>query len=528
MKYAHRQESVVRETWLSERKKILALYILPGVLSILLSFLLYLPVLNRYFVSDDFSVLYRVCVERIIYIKNFFRPLSDISILMNYRLAGLSPAIFNAFNILVHGINSYLVYLTCLFFGNRFGPDKKIGFAVFSSLIFLTYPFHNEAVVWLLGRGASLACLFCLLSVVCYYVVADNTVKTCLVCVFYFISMSAFESALLFPILFISLLIFDRKNTVSLRNWTLFLSATLILHLYVRYRLAGSLMGTYGQYFFHAGIEIYFLNLAKTAGRLILPPTPHAWLITSVFFSLVALSAWFFLRNLKIIRISDAWRPIRFLSAMLLVSCAIPVVSGISTQTSETDRALYFPSVFLSMIIGLILVFGIKPRRNQLMLLLLILSYNVFFLEINNTHWMLASRMTESSLTKMMGISGTEQGGGKVYFLNIPSEIAGAYAFRQGFGDALRINRLDQKRFIAVNYLSRHDLEKLREKISVDPSQEKIQLPPDVLLRTDTLGCRMIYLHGKLTVHCLAGDRIFFWNMDHLEEIQTCQIRKPV
>src|ERR1700730_9872989 len=73
------------------------------------SFLLYLPVLNRYFVSDDFKVLRRVCFDHIILIKGFFRPLSDLSIYMNYRLGGLEPEVFNSFNILVHGLNAFLL-----------------------------------------------------------------------------------------------------------------------------------------------------------------------------------------------------------------------------------------------------------------------------------------------------------------------------------------------------------------------------------------------------------------------------------
>src|SRR5450631_2244316 len=83
------------------------------------SFIIYLPVIDRYFVSDDFNVLYRVCLEHTIFIKRFFRPLSDISIYLNYQLGGINPLVFNSFNMLINGINGWLVYMTCLSLGQR-------------------------------------------------------------------------------------------------------------------------------------------------------------------------------------------------------------------------------------------------------------------------------------------------------------------------------------------------------------------------------------------------------------------------
>jgi hypothetical protein len=100
-------------------------FVLPFIIFVSVSFLLYLPVLDHYFVSDDFKVLYRVCLERTIFIKNFFRPLSDISIYLNYKIGGLDPRFFNSFNILIHGMNGYLVYMTCLFCGRDLEKTKE-------------------------------------------------------------------------------------------------------------------------------------------------------------------------------------------------------------------------------------------------------------------------------------------------------------------------------------------------------------------------------------------------------------------
>jgi protein O-mannosyl-transferase len=517
----------VKEISLSEKAKIHAISFLPALLFILLSFLIYLPVLNRYYVADDFKVLYQVCLQHNFFPKGFFRPLSDLSIYMNYRIGGFNPLVFNSFNVLVHGINSYLVFLTCLFLGNTTGPAKNNRLAIFSSAIFLTYPFHNEAVVWILGRGASLACLFCLLALVCYHIVAAQRMKIILVCLFYFISMSAFESTILFPLIFGLLLKLERRKGSVLRNWLLVLMFTLILHLFFRYAFGGAILGNYGQDFFRSDIKMYLLNLAKTTGRLVLPPSSNAPLLVVLFILLLACSGWLLFKNLHKIRTIPQGREIRFLLAMLLIACVIPVLSGVSTQTSETDRALYFPSVFWCMTLGLLILTLVRHLRYQRILLFFILLYNLFFLEKNNRNWIHASRITETVINRIREISETEKSGGKVYLLNIPNEISGAYVFRQGFADALRIYRLDTARFMVVNYLPRQDLEKMKEKILPDTVKAIFQLQPDILLKTDSAGCRTVYDRGKWRFNSHPEDRIFFWNIDQLDEIQACPIRKP-
>ena len=222
------------------------------------------------------------------------------------------------------------------------------------------------------------------------------------------------------------------------------------------------------------------------------------------------------------------WRNMISLSGMLLISCLIPVISGVSTQTSETDRALYFPSVFLCMTLGLLITVAIKKLSSQYLILFLILAYNIFFLEKNNMNWIKASAITQSVIKKTAEISHRDKNGGRVYFLNIPDEINGAYVFRQGFSDALRIYKADSDRFMVVNYLPRQDLEKMKQRIIIDPAKGSFDLPPDILMKTDSAGCRKVYDHGKLKFTSYPDDHIYFWNVDDLEEIQPCNLRKPV
>jgi hypothetical protein len=236
---------------------------------------------------------------------------------------------------------------------------------------------------------------------------------------------------------------------------------------------------------------------------------------------------WILFKNLYKISKLPVWRKSIALAGMLLISCIIPVISGVSTQTSETDRALYSPSVYFCMIVGLLIAYGVKKLNHQTIMMVLILSYNIFFLEKNNKNWIEASDITQSVINKTLEISSLHENTGKVYFLNIPNEINGAYVFRMGFSDALRIYKADGQRFIVVNYLPRQDLEKIKEKIILDPEKENFILPPDILMRTDSNGCRKVYDHGELKFISHQNDHIFFWNLNDLEEIQPCILRKP-
>jgi protein O-mannosyl-transferase len=488
------------------------------VLFIGFSFLIYFPVFGRYFVSDDFKVLNRVCNQRIILIKGFFRPLSDLSIFMNYRLGGLNPIVFNSFNILIHGINAYLVFLCCICFGHKLDRKIRIQYALISSVLFISYPFHNEAVVWILGRGASMACLFVLLSVLSYYKIKKIWLKAAVVCTFYFISMLAFESTFVFPIIFLFLLFFENQSNRSKTRWTALLLLTLLIHLLIRINISGSLLGSYGSDFFHTGPKAYLLNILKVSGRLIFPPFSNSK-VFSIFVLIAIVGAIALIgKNIRRFRRSVFARGAFILSGMLLIACVVPVVTGISTQTSESDRMLYFPSVFLCMLIGYQVVLLIQKTTFKILFVTAIMIYNLYFLELNNRNWKTASQITYSIVHKIQ----TENTTGKIFFLNIPNEIRGAYVFRLGFSNAVDLYGKDSRRFLAVNYLPRQDLEKMNTELVLNRSASVLNLQPDIVMKQDSLGCRQIYDHGILRYSTQPGDQIYFWNVDRLENIQAC------
>jgi len=94
----------------------------------------------------------------------YFRPLVVISYTVNAMFAGTNPAGFHTVNIVIHLLNSLLVYYLALslFQGN----EHKDRIALIASLIFLLNPLNTEAVVWISARPDLLCTSFALLTLI--------------------------------------------------------------------------------------------------------------------------------------------------------------------------------------------------------------------------------------------------------------------------------------------------------------------------------------------------------------------------
>jgi tetratricopeptide (TPR) repeat protein len=102
------------------------------------------------------------------------RPLGYLTLAVNYRLGGLDPAGYHAFNLVLHILNAVLLYvLVILFFRTPFLSGSRLKeqarhIALFSSLLFVSHPVQTQAVTYVVQRFTSLAAFFYLLSLAFY------------------------------------------------------------------------------------------------------------------------------------------------------------------------------------------------------------------------------------------------------------------------------------------------------------------------------------------------------------------------
>lgn len=142
-----------------------------GLLLALIACAVYANSLGNGFVwDDDFVILFNPALKRNLLdvfssidtgrsseVTPYYRPLTMLSFLFEYRIHGLTPFLVRFFNILLHGVNTFLLY--------RLARVLKINThgAIIAGLLFAIHPINSEAVNFNAGgRNTMLAAFFIL------------------------------------------------------------------------------------------------------------------------------------------------------------------------------------------------------------------------------------------------------------------------------------------------------------------------------------------------------------------------------
>src|SRR5438067_5667176 len=148
---------------------------------IVVGFLAYLNIINSYFLSDDFVQIGKVLngdftVTWGLQHGGFFRPLFIWSYVIDSRIWGAHPFGYHLTNLILHGLNAFLVFKLALKLIQRFAPISRGGtsVAIAAAALFLLHPSHTEAVTWISGRADLIATFFVLASVLAYLAYADS------------------------------------------------------------------------------------------------------------------------------------------------------------------------------------------------------------------------------------------------------------------------------------------------------------------------------------------------------------------
>ncbi|OGL44834.1 MAG: hypothetical protein A2W05_09140, partial [Candidatus Schekmanbacteria bacterium RBG_16_38_10] len=149
----------------------------------ILGFIVYSNTFNVPFIFDDeFSITRNPVIRNL---DNFFfkqegysdnpgRYIGFLTFAINYKLGGLNVAGYHIFNLLVHIVNTILVYIMIILTFRT--PNMKdsclIPFsdliAIFAAVLFVAHPIQTQAVTYTVQRFASLATMFYLFAIVLY------------------------------------------------------------------------------------------------------------------------------------------------------------------------------------------------------------------------------------------------------------------------------------------------------------------------------------------------------------------------
>jgi Tfp pilus assembly protein PilF len=132
------------------------------LLIVIVCWLVYANGLHNEFVFDDqFTVTQNEAVRTFDFagiFRKWYRPMRDLSLALDYWMWGLNPLGFRLTNVLIHSLNSCLVFLLAL----KVARDVRA--ALLAALIFAVHPVQTDAVTYISGRRDVLFTLFYLAS----------------------------------------------------------------------------------------------------------------------------------------------------------------------------------------------------------------------------------------------------------------------------------------------------------------------------------------------------------------------------
>ena len=413
---------------------------------IALAFLVFWPALGLTAFSDDHSALWNSGVRGNPWRNGFFRPLSDLTFRLVHLFGGTSPWGQRAFNVALHGTNAFLLFVFLIRLARTSSTSVQPG-AWLAALLFIVYPFHQESIVWLVGRESSLGTFFVLLSL--FFLNSDRSQwrRTGPACASMFFGALCYESTLLLPLLIIPLAALDAfARPTSKRMLGIGFGIVVMLYLALWLMQWTQAEGSYLSGFLEKGSVALVRNIPKVAARLFLPPMDPLYMVWAagalfaVFF-VIGAAAWRSFRNDHV-----QCKNMLVLFMLLSIACALPVLGGVSTRTSESDRFLYLPSAFLCTIMA-VLVTRIPQRTLRLVAVASLFIGSFWMLRQNHRNWEHASATTEHILSQLP----LPPTSGRLFISGLPDSYHGAFIFRNGFREAVHLSGRDGDRYIPIS-----------------------------------------------------------------------------
>jgi len=175
---------------------------------------------DKYFISENQNILSQGFLKRFLFSpfggvegfdenspragqsRQFYRPLTSFSYWLDFQIWGLNPAAFHLTNILLHVLNSLLLFFLLL----RLGFGRPASFT--GALLFSVFPTHFENVSWISGRTDLLSFFFAALSLLFFleFLEKRGFLRLTVSSLLYLAALLSKENIILFPLLVLLLL----------------------------------------------------------------------------------------------------------------------------------------------------------------------------------------------------------------------------------------------------------------------------------------------------------------------------------
>ena len=143
-----------------------------GLAAAVVGAMLYSPAFHGGFVFDDDTLPFRTGIHdaSLGAWLTGVRPFLMLSYWANYQISGEDPYSYHALNLLIHAVNTSLVFVVLWRLLSRSGWRRSKAYAasILGATVFLIHPLATESVSYIAGRSEALAALFMLLAYVVF------------------------------------------------------------------------------------------------------------------------------------------------------------------------------------------------------------------------------------------------------------------------------------------------------------------------------------------------------------------------
>lgn len=432
--------------------------------------------LTPYFHCDDFlhtAYLYRVfhsdfwllatnffsswLQDRSFY--NFFRPLTELSLALDYSLYEGQARGYHLTNLLLHLLNCLLVFKlsTALAARYQLSPGKSCLLnAFFASALFAVLGSHSEAVAWILSRSDLICTVFYLTSLLCFLksesAGSHKQLFKVLAGAAFSLALMAKEMAVSLPFT-ITLLSLTRPAQKQKQSpvWKTILPYFLLLGFYLIWRslsigtIYGSYSGSLGEIMRASMWERWFLS--DELLRFFHPfnidlidegsPLRSVLRLVLAGCGLLVLLIQLSVRNPGYEKqLSSRARLIFTLLAFILLA-ALPSLQILGVTANMTGgRIAYLPSVPAVMALSFAVLLPQATTRSAsllrlagILLLTLLTAINTVTVRINNMAWQAAGERIETIGKDLQVQTKALREGQKLVIFNLPDQYQGAHCF---------------------------------------------------------------------------------------------------
>jgi protein O-mannosyl-transferase len=288
-------------------------------------------------------------------ISSNYHPITILSLAINYAMTGLDPSSYLMMNLLLHLLNTGLVfYFVWTVFGNR------VWVAAFTALIFGIHPMHVESVAWVSERKDLLYTLFFLLSLLQYwkFLISGKNIRLVFAFILFALSILSKPAAIILPfVLFLLDYWYGRKYSMKLVIEKIpFLLVSIILAIVtvnIQSKTAMTGLETYplwSRFFFANYVSmIYIVRFFVPYPLSAFHPFPPidnlglAMYLSPLFMLALTVFVWI-KRSNKLLMFGFLFYIINLLLVMQIVSVGMTIVS---------ERYTYMPYIGIALVVGI-------------------------------------------------------------------------------------------------------------------------------------------------------------------------------